>query len=60
MESLLYNVDSEGSTVLHLAVDSGILPVMKKPGNEVQSVCKTYDDWCFVGNVLCIYCSVVQ
>ena len=30
MESLLYNADSEGSTLLHLAVDSGILPVMKK------------------------------
>ena len=27
LEGLLYNVDDEGSTLLHLAVDSGILPV---------------------------------
>ena len=27
LEGLLYNVDNEGSTLLHLAVDSGILPV---------------------------------
>ena len=27
MDNLLYNVDSEGSTLLHLAVDSGIVAV---------------------------------
>lgn len=31
LEGLLYNVDDEGSTLLHLAVDSGILPVRHKP-----------------------------
>ena len=30
LEGLLYNVDDEGSTLLHLAVDSGILPVRYK------------------------------
>lgn len=28
LESLICNVDDEGSTLLHLAVDSGILPVI--------------------------------
>ncbi|XP_027052782.1 transient receptor potential cation channel subfamily A member 1-like [Pocillopora damicornis] len=28
LEGLLYNVDNEGSTLLHLAVDSGILPIV--------------------------------
>lgn len=27
VEGLILNVDNEGSTLLHLAVDSGILPV---------------------------------
>ena len=27
LDNLLYNVDSEGSTLLHLAVDSGIVAV---------------------------------
>lgn len=31
LEGLLYNVDDEGSTLLHLAVDSGILQVRHKP-----------------------------
>ena len=59
MESLLYNADSEGSTLLHLAVDSGILPVMKKKAENKVQFRKANDDGCFVWNVLCVYCSVL-
>ena len=30
VESLIYDADNEGSTLLHLAVDSGILPVRRE------------------------------
>lgn len=46
LEGLLYNVDDEGSTLLHLAVDSGILPIVGlclKLGSDVRHT-KESDD----------------
>ena len=48
LEGLLYNVDDEGSTLLHLAVDSGILPV-RHTSPFIKAANMSYDGNMFKG-----------